>query len=334
MKIKKLEEIQNADIQELEGYFEKVVVIPTETVYGLAARIDNEEALRNIFKVKGRPSDNPLIVHVSSVDMLKSIISDEEILPDYLKLMEAFWPGPLSLLFKSKESISKTVRGNSMDTIVVRMPKNAILRGMIDKIGVPLAAPSANKSGRPSPTTLDHVIDDLGPEVEVYIDGGECESGLESTIFGISDCKPVIFRPGNVTKEQIEGVLGYKVDVRSNNDSNNEFVCPGQKYKHYSPVHPVYLFLRNNLHENMQKIRNQNPSAKIGILQHGAIDYKISCEYSYDLGNSKSECARNIFAGLRFLDKRSDIIFVVGFEIQEEGLAIMDRLSKAASFIL
>ena len=167
MKILQLSELENIDVNAI---FKDVVVIPTETVYGLAARIDNEKALKNIYKIKGRPSDNPLIVHISSVTMLKTLI-DQDIPKEYQQLMDKFWPGPLTLLFKSKSTISKTITGGSAITseafVAVRMPKSALLRDLISRLECPLAAPSANTSGKPSPTHLAHVIHDLGEKVSI-----------------------------------------------------------------------------------------------------------------------------------------------------------------------
>lgn len=330
MKIAKLSEM---DAHEIQKVSENVFVIPTETVYGLAARIDREDAVKSIFKIKGRPSDNPLVVHVSSLEMLKDLIVDD-IPAEYQKLIEKFWPGPLSLLFKCKSNISATVRGNAMDTLAIRMPRSKMLRDLIDRIGVPLAAPSANTSGRPSPTTVEHVIDDLGDNVPFYIDDGPCEVGLDSSIFGIVGSSYVLLRPGCITKEQIEETIGFPISVKSKVQEGQAVQCPGQKYRHYSPSSPVYLFQGRNWQEDMKTIRMQNRDKKIGIMRQQGLNYDIDFEYSYDLGLDKRECSRNIFAGLRSLDKTCDMIFVRSFDLSDEGLAIMDRLDKAASFVI
>lgn len=330
MEIAKLSEMDRHDIQKIS---DDVFVMPTETVYGLAARIDREDALKSIFRIKGRPSDNPLVVHVSSLEMLRNLIAGD--IPDeYQKLIESFWPGPLSLIFRCKGSVSMTVRGGVMDTLAIRMPKSETLRNLIDRIGVPLAAPSANTSGRPSPTTVEHAMDDLGDKVPFYIDGGPCEVGLESSIFGILESGYVLLRPGSITREQIERTIGSPISVRTKANDGEVARCPGQKYRHYSPSSPVYLFQGERWQENMRAIRVENKNKKIGIMRLQGLEYDIDFEYSYNLGLDKKECSRNIFAGLRLLDKNCDMIFVRGFDLCDEGLAIMDRLDKAASFVI
>lgn len=330
MKIVKLDDLKTIDIK---SSFENPVVIPTETVYGLAARIDNQKAVENIFKIKGRPSDNPLILHIADLSMLYDLI-DEPISPEYSLLIDNFWPGPLTLIFKCKNTVPTTVLGSNSNTVAVRMPKNQNLRNLIKEIGVPLAAPSANTSGKPSPTTVDHVIDDLGEKVELYIDDGPCTVGLESTIFGILNGESIILRPGNITKEQIESILKKPVKVKAKIADDSKIICPGQKYKHYSPVHPVYLFVgkdwKNNMIDHIEKLANK----KIGILKRKGLDYPCDFSLEYMLGERLDECIQRIFSGLRWLDKKCDVIFVVGFETNDQGLAIMDRLEKAASYII
>lgn len=335
MKIFKIKEFLKLEKNEIRSIFnDHVVVLPTETVYGLASKIDCEATIKKIFDVKGRPSDNPLIVHISSLEMLDELIVGK-ISKEYHLLIKNFWPGPLSLVFESKNTISKTIRGQSLNTLVVRMPKCPMLREIINIVGVPLAMPSANSSGKPSPTSVHHVIDDLKDSVPFYIDGGECESGLESTIFGIVDSKNIIFRPGAVTKEQLEKILDRQVEIKPNSQSFGKFVCPGMKYKHYSPAHPLYMFQNDNWKENMIKLRKEHEDWKIGILMHSSQRYDEICfDYSYNLGNNLKECAKNVYAGLRYLDKTCDAIFISEFPIQDEGLAIMDRLLKASSYII
>lgn len=333
MKIIKLEEIKNLSNDELFNYFKNVVVIPTETVYGLAARIDNEEALKNIYKIKGRPSDNPLIVHVSSYEMLVNYI-EGEVPVEYRKLIDKFWPGPLSLLFKAKNTISKVVRGNMETSVVIRMPKNKDLRNLIERLGVPLAAPSANKSGKPSPTEISHILDDLKNEVDIFIDDGRCTKGLESTIFGIVDSKYVLLRPGSITKEQIEEVLETQIEVKIKADLKDKILCPGQKYKHYSPNHPLYIFKGDSWFINMENERLNNEKKIVGLLKRGDINLNIDNYIVYDLGSDLETCAINLFDGIINLDKKCDIIFVKEFEENDLGLAIMDRLNKAATKII
>ncbi|KAM0680859.1 hypothetical protein GINT2_001133 [Glugoides intestinalis] len=331
MKVIKLAEVDSVDV---ESYFKKTVVIPTETVYGLAARIDNEEALKSIFKIKGRPADNPLIVHISDLEMLPSLI-EGEIPEEYKKLMDLFWPGPLTLLFKCKGSISPIITGgDTQKTVAIRMPKNEKLRKMIRKIGVPLAAPSANTSGKPSPTSVEHVIEDFGEKVDLYIDGGQCEVGLESTVFGIINGQCTILRPGGVTMKEIKEALGCEIQVRNKTEKGQKVMCPGQKYTHYSPTHPVYLFKGVDWQSKIAKYKNDLSNLRIGLLKRLGLPYPVEFEENYILGSSLKECTGNIFSGLRDLDKKCDALFVVGFELDDEGLAIMDRLEKAARYVI
>lgn len=330
MKIVQIKDVTDDDIKK---YTKRPFVIPTETVYGLAARIDDDNALRSIFSIKNRPCDNPLIVHISGIHMLKDLI-DEEIPHDYSALIQKFWPGPLTLLFKCKDTVSRLVVGNNAGIVAVRMPKGEPLRDLIGRIGIPLAAPSANTSGKPSPTTVNHTVDDLGNKVELYIDDGPCEIGLESTVLGIINGDPVILRPGKVTKEEIEGVLKKSVVIKNKVTGNEVPVCPGQKYKHYSPDHPIYLFKGSNWSENMEKEYQKLAGVKIGILKRGSFQYPVNFSEEYFLGDDLSECSTRIFSGLRELDKRCDIMFILGFELKDIGLAIMDRLEKAATYII
>ncbi|KAF9764857.1 Threonylcarbamoyl-AMP synthase [Nosema granulosis] len=346
-------------IEDVLPYFEnEVVVIPTETVYGLAANIYNEEALKNIFTLKGRPNDNPLIVHISSLKMLQSLI-EGEIPVEYRKLIEKFWPGPMSLLFKAKSTISRIVTGG-LDTVVVRMPNNKLILDILEKLGKPLAAPSANLSGSPSPSSVQHVVDDFGSRINLYIDGGDCEVGLESTVFSILNDEPAILRPGGITKEQItscikrELVSNYLVDENkilmkvktSNQDKLRLDVCkdkdsimsPGQKYKHYSPTNKFILFIsdRKDITENIKSYLKGKEDIKIGIMKHRNTFYnsnELKNLTIFDLGTTKKQICANVFKGLRFLDKQCDVIFTCSVDPRDEGSAIMDRLQKAANDI-
>ncbi|EOB13600.1 hypothetical protein NBO_65g0004 [Nosema bombycis CQ1] len=353
MKIIKSEDVIIEDL--LYHIENEVFVIPTETVYGLAANIYNEDALKNIFALKGRPNDNPLIVHISSLEMLKSLI-EGEISKEYEKLIEKFWPGSLSLLFKAKKNISRIVTGG-LDTIVIRMPKNQCILEIIEKINKPLAAPSANLSGSPSPSSVQHVIDDFGDRINLYIDGGDCEVGLESTVFSILNNSPAVLRPGGVTVEQIRNVinrditLNYNVDeekilnkIKSNDKTklqlevskNNGVMSPGQKYKHYSPKNKFILFVSKNVDITDHIKKYIDGKLKIGIMKHNNTMIRsdeLKNVIIFDLGSTKKEISANIFKGLRSLDKKCDLFFTCSIDKQDEGSAIMDRLQKAASEI-
>ncbi len=217
-----------------------VVVIPTETVYGLAANALDAAAVAKIFEAKGRPSDNPLIVHVNSQAMLDDVAKD--VPPAARALMDAFWPGPLSIVLRKRSSLPSIVTGG-LSTVAVRMPGNGIALKIMDKAGVPLAAPSANRSGGVSPTLARHAFEDMCGRVPLIVDGGPCGVGVESTVVDVSGGAPVILRPGAVSPDMIAGVCG---SVRLIGGVEDEYAVPpspGMKYRHYAPSAPVRLFL-------------------------------------------------------------------------------------------
>lgn len=334
----KIVSTDNLDIQTVLDYFKKdVVVIPTETVYGLSASIYNDKALLNIFKLKRRPSDNPLIVHVSNIDMLKTVI-DGDIPQEYLKIIQKYWPGPISLLFKANKNLSKIVTAG-LDTVLVRIPDNKTVLDIINKLNEPLAAPSANISGRPSPSCIQHAIDDFGEDCPLYIDGGECRVGLESTVFSYLNT-PIILRPGGICIEQLEKLLNTNIFVKYNfkKDKSDE-ICPGQKYKHYSPKNKFVLIMKDtkDITEYVQDFISGKEFAKVGILSHFNCEIRKR-EFSnieiYYLGSSNGKVASNLFRGLRKLDEYCDIIFTSGVSIEKEGEAVMDRMKKAAHHII
>ena len=250
----------------------QVVGIPTETVYGLAGNAYSEDAVKRIFEAKGRPQDNPLIVHISEFSELYELVSE---VPENAKILaDAFWPGPLTMILPKAEKVPYCTTGN-LDTVAVRCPSHPIARKLIKLSGLPLAAPSANLSGKPSPTKAEHVFEDLNGRIPYIIDGGDCEEGVESTVITLATETPRLLRPGNVTLGQLKAVLG-KVEVDDavlNPLKNNETAAsPGMKYKHYSP------------------------DAQITLVKG---EYKSFCEYinSLPLGKIKCEtCNWNAFS--------------------------------------
>lgn len=337
MKIISLEDIERNKYtkDEIKKFFDKTVVIPTETVYGLAGRTDNDKILKDIFQIKRRPSNNPLIVHISNRNMLKTIVKGE-IPNEYNILMDKFWPGPLSLIFEASQNVSSVVKGNSMSTVAIRMPNKPGLLKLMDILNTPLAAPSANTSGQPSPTQIEHVVNDLGEKVETYIDGGKCELGLESTVFMHFENKNYILRPGSITKEEIEEVLQQPVEYKTK-ASGDVVVCPGTKYTHYSPKVPVYLFVGDKFVSSFKKQMEENATKKIGVMietnKFESIRKFVDEDSVFLLGKNLKECASNCFSGLRHLENKVDMIFVCGFGYKNEGAAIMDRLEKASTKI-
>ncbi|HEY8422327.1 MAG TPA: L-threonylcarbamoyladenylate synthase [Thermoclostridium sp.] len=314
----------------------RLVAFPTETVYGLGADALNTEAVRSIYVAKGRPSDNPLIVHIADSDMLKPLVA--EIKPDALKLMSAFWPGPLTMIMK-KTCIVPDVTTGGLDTVAIRMPDNNIALGLIRKAGVPVAAPSANRSGRPSPTMAKHVLDDLDGRISFIIDGGPCKVGVESTVIDMTVEPAVILRPGGITPAMIRQVIGNVELDRSLIDRKavDKPKSPGMKYKHYAPKAEVLVvsgsytdiagWLRKAVSDDEKAgIKSVILAAKEHIEQYG-----LNNALSYGSITDASEVASNIFRLFRECDKMgAEKIYVEAIPKEGIGLAVMNRVEKAA----
>jgi len=303
----------------------KLVAFPTETVYGLGANAFNPLAVSEIFKVKGRPQDNPLIAHISDISQVKKLAKD---FPESAKkLTKKFWPGPLTIVLKKKKVVPNIVTAG-LDSVAIRMPNNKIALELIKQSKVPIVAPSANISGKPSPTKAKHVIDDLSEKIEYIVDGGSCKIGIESTVIDFTSAVPTILRPGYITKEDIEQVIG-KVEF-SNSKRKGAPKAPGMKYKHYSPKAKVVLvdYNRNFLRE-IALIKKKNPKKTIGVLSF-SFDIK---EKNVKFLNSDSKLyAQKLFSYFReFDDNKTDIIIAQGIEEDKLGKAIMNRLKKAAT---
>ncbi len=316
------------------------VAFPTETVYGLGANALDPEAIKGIFTAKGRPSDNPLIVHVTKVEDIVPLV--EEIPKAALRAMEAFWPGPLTILFKKSPLIPQEVTAGLL-TVGIRLPSHPIARGVIEAAGIPIAAPSANISGKPSPTIAAHVVEDLMGKVDAIIDGGDCEVGLESTVLDLTGEAPMILRPGGITKEMLEEVLGTKVledpalDKISMEGATPK--SPGMKYTHYSPRAEVLVIIGertavvNKINEMKQKYIKEGK--KVGIICRDETYslYADAVAKSMGLGSNLSMMAANLFRILREFDSTDvDVILAEGVEEAEVGRAIMNRLIKASGY--
>ncbi|MBR6689697.1 MAG: threonylcarbamoyl-AMP synthase [Clostridia bacterium] len=312
-----------------------LVLFPTETVYGIGANGLNETAVKNIFKAKGRASDNPLILHISHADMLKDIAKDISEL-EY-KLMDAFWPGPFTIVL-NKTDIVPTVVTGGLDTVAVRMPRNKIANRLIHYAGVPIAAPSANISGKPSGTCVEDVYDELKNSMDYIIDGGKCEVGIESTVVKVENGSVRILRPGRITKEDIESIVSSVIldeHILGEVKENEKVLSPGMKYRHYAPkTKCIMIYSENN--ENMvnriNEIANEYSKATVICSRENKDKYVGKEILDYGSKTNLEEISSNIFSMLRNADKNeSDIILIEGIESKGIGLAIMNRLIRACS---
>ena len=338
--IKKVDE-NNIDIDIIREMAEKIrngetVIFPTETVYGLGANAMDEDAAKKIYLAKGRPSDNPLIVHISDIEEVDKIAL--EVGEKAKKAMENFWPGPLTIILKKKEIVPNVTSGG-LSTVAIRMPSNKIANALIRESKTQIAAPSANISGRPSPTKAEHVVKEMSGRVSGIIMGGDCDFGLESTVVDFSDDKPMILRPGSITKEMLEEVLGeVSIDPSlSKKEDNIKAKAPGMKYKHYSPNAQVYIVKggENNVITKMNELSRKNhaENRKTGIMCMSKDVDKFECDYIVDLGKDYDEVAANLFDALIKMDEaKMDIVYSVCFESRGVGQAIMNRLLKSAAY--
>ena len=309
-----------------------LVVFPTETVYGIGADATNADAVKRIFFAKGRPSDNPLIVHLADRHDLDLFITEVPKLA--LPLMDAYWPGPLTLIFHKKDIIPKEVSGG-LSTVGVRIPSSVIAKEVIRIAQVPICAPSANLSGKPSSTLFEHVKQDFKDRVDILIDGGKVEIGLESTVLDVTTPIPTLLRPGAITKQMIESTLG--IGIIDATELKIDYVprSPGMKYTHYAPVGNVKLI--QGIKEDVIKFINQDILDKdkhlVGVIGPSEYMEDIQSFYKVDLGslNHLEEVARNLFLALRQMDSlHIEFIYIVALPREGLGQAIMNRLIKAA----
>ncbi len=313
------------------------VVFPTETVYGLGANALSSEAVSRIFTAKGRPSDNPLIVHVSSLDMLIYLIG-EELSKTAQSLIDKFWPGPLTLIFKKSSRVPIEVTAG-LETVAVRMPDNEAALRLIEASGLPIAAPSANLSGKPSPTMSEHVIADMSGRVDAILCGNQSRVGVESTVLDLSGDTPTILRPGGITYEDLTQIIG-KVNIDPGLiDSDAVPKAPGMKYTHYAPKADMVIIkgeieaVKNKI-QQMVDINAQN-NLLTGVLasEETKNSYKNCRVISLGRRSNTEEIASRIFAALREFDKTDvDIILAEAIEEKYIGMAVMNRMKKAAGF--
>ncbi|WP_297630208.1 L-threonylcarbamoyladenylate synthase [uncultured Clostridium sp.] len=313
------------------------VAFPTETVYGLGANGLKENCVKKIFEAKGRPQDNPLIIHVASKNIDKYVKN----IPDVAeKLINRFWPGPLTLILEKKDIVPMETSAN-LETIGIRMPDNYVALKLIEFSGVPIAAPSANISGRPSPTTLEICVEDLKGKVDYIIGGEKCDVGLESTIVDCTVNPPIVLRPGGTTLEMLHEIdKDIQIDRGLlSNDENFKPKAPGMKYRHYAPNAKLKIIMGNRK-KTIEKINEMvhnyiDEGKKVGILstEESKDSYKEGEKIVIGSYNDLREIAGNLFQALReFNELGVDIILAEGFEEKGLGIAIMNRLNKAAGY--
>ncbi len=313
-----------------------LVLFPTETVYGLGANGLNEEAVKSIYTAKGRSSDNPLILHISDYEMLKTIsqnISEVE-----YKLMNAFWPGPFTIILERTPIVPNIVT-SGLNTVGVRMPSNKIAHNLIKYSGVPIAAPSANISGKPSGTNLDDISEELFNKVDYIINGGNCDIGLESTVVRVIDNIPHILRPGRITAEQLKSVAGDVIideHVLGKLEKNQKVLSPGMKYRHYAPQSKCILVYSKDNSKMVDKINELLSEYENPVVISCAENMEMyNIENKIDIGSKKNleEISKNLFTDLRKVDKYNpDIVIIEGVEKSGIGLAIMNRLIRACEY--
>ncbi len=300
----------------------ELVAFPTETVYGLGAKLFDPEAIFAIFKVKGRPSDNPLIAHISSLAQVEELA--DQIPEIFYTLANQFFPGPLAIVLKRRQNVPGIVSAG-LDSIAIRMPSHPIALKLIELVGQPLVAPSANLSGKPSSTQAKHVMEDFSGKIAAVIDGGKTEVGIESTVISLLGKKPILLRPGAIRKEQIEEVLGYFLESVSISHGESA-LSPGMKYRHYAPIAPIKIFQTiESLKDYLVGRLSSGPTMILWNKFHklpfpGLEPFILSTKEFYSL--------------LRLADKKQyhEILVLCDEDLQADA-ALMNRLTKAAGII-
>lgn len=343
-KIQKInpDNFKKEELQEACGILKNggLVAFPTETVYGLGGDALNPLASSKIYKAKGRPSDNPLIVHIADIGDLYEIA--DNITRTGIKLAETFWPGPLTLVFKKKDKVPLSTTGG-LGTVAVRMPADAIARELIRQSGVYIAAPSANISGRPSPTKAEHVIEDLDGRIDMVIDGGSTGIGIESSIIDVSGKEPVILRPGYITKDMARKAVGSistdpAIESRIPAD-NITAKAPGMKYRHYAPKGEMVI-VEGSTGRVIEKINilvseKEKKGFKTAVIATDETKDKYRCRIVRSIGSRKNEAsiAAGLYDILREMDYlEAQYIYSESFDNDILGGAVMNRMMKAAAY--
>jgi len=309
----------------------EVVAFPTETVYGLGADATSEAAIAKIFQAKGRPADNPLIVHLSRVEQFTQYV--ESIPKKAQLLIDNFMPGPLTVVLKSNGTIANNVTAG-LDTVGVRIPDHPAARQLIEAAGIPIAAPSANLSGKPSPTSAVHVYQDLNGKIKAILDGGPTGVGVESTVVDCTKDEVMILRPGGVTKQALEAVLGEAVIDATVTDTAPK--SPGMKYTHYEPDVPLILVEGDVAFFRQQLDKYQHEGKKVGLLVSAELSRELTADVVVRCGSQEDmdAVANQLYQSLRtFKSSDVDIILAETFTETGVGQAVMNRLRKAATYI-
>lgn len=319
---------------EIKNVFEAggLIAIPTETVYGLGGDARNEQTIKNIYAAKGRPSDNPLIVHIHNVKQLDAFT--KHITQEVRMLMNQFWPGPISLILPLKKGFLCESVSGGLSSIAVRMPSHPIGRKILEFVDIPIAAPSANLSGRPSPTNFEHVYRDLNQRIDGIVNGDQSEEGLESTVLDCTQYPFRIARPGSITKSMIENVLPGSISTKE--DLNQEKpIAPGMKYKHYAPDTPITIVYA--VHQQLSSSKDWRnvafifPKDKLKYIPENATFIPL-CENERDIKGAN----HNLYQILHDIDQNENIkeAYIFGFENRDDAVAIMNRMQKAANYTI
>lgn len=341
------EQIDRKKMQEAAAFIREgeLVAFPTETVYGLGADALRPEAAKKIYEAKGRPSDNPLIVHICKFEELERIA--KEVPEQARKLAEAFWPGPLTMVVRKNEKVPYATTGG-MDTVAVRMPNHPVALALIEESGCLIAAPSANTSGKPSPTEAAHVALDMEGRIPMIIDGGAVGIGIESTIIDLTESKPMILRPGYITKDMLEEVLGEEVlidpgilaaDTTDPSLTGQKPKAPGMRYKHYAPKADLVL-VEGDTDKVADKINElvreaQSVGKRVGVIATDETKalYQSDVVFSIGARDDEDAIAQHLYKILRDFDEQQvDAIYSESFATPRIGQAIMNRLLKAAGY--
>ncbi|WP_411954082.1 L-threonylcarbamoyladenylate synthase [Alkalibacillus sp. S2W] len=327
------DELNNQAIHEAAERLKQgeTIAFPTETVYGLGADATNDHAVSQIFQAKGRPADNPLIAHVGSSDLIYDYVTD--VSEDAEALINAFWPGPLTLILPAKSKLAENVTAG-LTTVGFRMPDHPVALALLQAANIPVAAPSANRSGKPSPTAAGHVLHDLDGKIYGVLDGGMTGVGVESTVIDMTLDPPMILRPGGVTQTEIEAVIGPVNLAPSLQAEDDAPRSPGMKYKHYAPDCPIWIV--NGGAERMKQVAHdlQQDGKRVGFMVSDERAIDLDQDHVYRLGSQKDLLAitRHLYDRLRQIDNSDyEIILAEAFPKDGIGEALMNRLEKAAS---